>query len=383
MLNQVLSGCRTQAGDVTLRIRLLEGSIPAQLVREFQRQLEQNATLNVLPQPQLSNLFELLERWHSPAAAEGDRSSLSFSLPRNRSEAPAIADLVTLGDYWLTTAIQQGLIQPLDIESLSGWEQLPPNWQAFVRRDRQGQLAETGDIWAAPYRWGTMMMAYNVEAFEDLGWTPSDWDDLWRPELRGYLSLLDSPRSVIGLTLKKLGESVNVANLESVPGLASELQQLHQQVKVYSSDAYLQPLLLGDTWVAVGWSTDILPVIDRDQRIAAIVPTSGTVLTSDLWVRPSGAATLTAASEAAIGLPQQWINFCWQPQIANQISLLSLAASPVLVGRDRNQLPNALRNNPLLLPSNAVLQRSEFFEPLADETLNQYRRLWVEVRQRG
>ncbi|MBE9177456.1 extracellular solute-binding protein [Oculatella sp. LEGE 06141] len=384
LLNQLLAGCGAQGRDAALKIRMLDGSIPAQLVREFQRRLEQRVPLNVLAQPQLSDLFDLLQRWNPANDAESrdDRSGLPFSLPFTRSEAPSVADLITLGDFWLTSAIQQGLIQPLEIDTLSGWEQLPANWQAFVRRDRQGQLAETGDIWAAPYRWGTLMMAYSVEAFEDLGWAPTDWDDLWRPELRGYLSLPDSPRSVIGLVLKRLGQSVNAADIASLPELNSELRQLHQQVKVYSSDAYLQPLLLGDTWIAVGWSTDILPVIERDRRIAAVVPESGTILTSDLWVRPATAPPPTATNDGLANLPQRWIDFCWQPQIASQISLLSLAASPVLLGSDRNQLPHALRDNPLLLPSRNIIEQSEFFEPLASETLNQYHRQWVAVRQR-
>ena len=43
--------------------------------------------------------------------------------------------------------------------------------------------------------------------FEELGWKPKDWSDLWRTELRDRISLLDQPREVIGLTLKKMGFS--------------------------------------------------------------------------------------------------------------------------------------------------------------------------------
>jgi putative spermidine/putrescine transport system substrate-binding protein len=360
-LNYLLAGCRT-TGEAALRVRLLANSVPPQILQEFQRRFQ---TVEFANSQQLADLFKLLNVWQTPAPEKP-----RFGLPMAAKPA-VIDDLVTLGDFWLTAAVQQ-LIQPLPLETISGWQQLPPAWQRLVRRDAQGQLSDTGQLWAAPYRWGSLVIAYNVEQFKQLGWSPSDWKDLWRPELKGNLSLLDSARTTIGLTLKKLGQSVNTNNLEAVPNLLTELQSLHQQVKFYSSDAYLQPLLLGDSWIGVGWSTEVLPLVERDHRIAAVVPTTGTILTADLWVRP------TKADNAAAPV-KEWLEFCWQPKIAEQLSLLSLAASPTLVTRDRAQLPTAIQQSPLLLPSTEVIERSEFLLPVSNT--DQYRRLWETVRQ--
>lgn len=366
-LNQLLMAC--QRGETAaVRVYLLEGSVPIQILQEFQRRLQQS--ISFLGREQLADLFELLQTWKNPATKP------KSNLPIGSSQPASTADLATLGDYWLTAAIQQQLIQPLPLETFSGWQQLPPRWQQLVRRDQQGQLSETGNLWAAPYRWGSLMIAYNIEAFKKLGWTPTDWKDLWRPELKGYLSLPDNARTVIGLTLKKLGQSANTNDLNAVPNLAAELQALQQQVKFYSSDAYLQPLLLKDTWITVGWSTEVLPLAKRDRRIAAVVPSSGTLLTADLWVRPAGSTSSEATTEL-----QKWIEFCWQPAIAAQLSLLSLAASPVVVASDRSTLPAALQQNSLLLPPAEVLDRSEFLLPLANT--DQYLRQWVTMRQTG
>ncbi|MFM7579284.1 MAG: ABC transporter substrate-binding protein, partial [Microcystaceae cyanobacterium] len=107
------------------------------------------------------------------------------------------------------------------------------------------------------------MIVYRREFFRGLGWPPQDWADLWRPEVTQQLALVDQPREVIGLTLKKLGYSYNTPDLKAVPNLAAQLQTLQAQVKFYSSQYYLQSLLNRDVAIAVGWSNEILPLLSN------------------------------------------------------------------------------------------------------------------------
>jgi putative spermidine/putrescine transport system substrate-binding protein len=352
-----------------LTVRLLNRSIPPQVLNEFRKQLQQSAnaaTLEFAPESQLQTLLTLLQTWKRTAGKEP-----SFALPG--TGAPPIADLVTLGDSWLTTAIQQNLIQPLELSQLKSWSQLPQaqRWQTLVTRNAAGQIDRTGKIWGAPYRWGTTVIAYRQDLFQERKLQPpTDWADLWRPDLQRRISLLDQPREVIGLTLKKLGHSYNTQDLTTIPTLDAELKALQAQVKFYSSTSYLQPLLLGDTWVAVGWSTDVLPLMQRSQQIAAVVPRSGTALWADLWVRP---ANLPAISE----LVKQWIEFCWQPQPAKQLTQISWAASPSLFAAEP---PPDLRQAAIVLPEPAILTQSEFLLPLAEAALAQYRSAWERLR---
>ena len=386
-LSQGLLGCRGSNRPM-LRVQLLENAVPSQLLQKFQQGLEQPATLAFSPNSQIADIYRMLERWQQ--ATTPDQSN-QWRLPLGNRALSPVADLVSLSDAWLAPAIQRQLIQPLPLADVPGWQQLPEAWQAIVRRDRQGMIAATGDIWAAPYRGASLMLAYRVENFNDLGWTPSSWDDLWRPEVQGQVSLPDSARLVIGLANHRLGYSFNRASLDPLPELEQALQSLHQQVKIYSSDTYLQPLLLGDTWLAVGWSSDILPLARRDRRIAAVVPASGTLLSADVWVQPtrsasasdrSAAAETSAATTAASGaLIQQWLEFCWQNEVATQLSLQSSAASPILLTSSRSDLPNALQQDKLLLPDPSVLEQSEFIQPLPDEALTLYRRLWLDLRR--
>ncbi len=367
---QLLAGCNNQDKQ-RLQVQLLKGSIPVQLLGQFEATLKQSANLEFIPVEQLVAALDLLKAWHQPKADNNQSPWRLPTIPIINPPPPEVADLVTLGDFWLEEAIAQKLIKPLEIDSLPQWQKLPQRWQELVKRNAQGKIDPQGKIWAAPYRWGNTVIAYNRNKFESLGWIPTNWSDLWKPELQGQISLPNQPREVIGLTLKKLGYSYNTKNLQKIPELANQLQALHRQVKFYSSDRYMEALILGDTWLAVGWSTDVIPVIQRHQEIAAIVPRSGSAIWADAWVSP----TKSNSNEL---LTQQWIDFCWRESSQKQISILSKSLSPLEVTINPIDIQERLRS--LLLVEAETFAQSEFLLPLSQETKQQYTSLWQTLK---
>ncbi|NJP22282.1 MAG: extracellular solute-binding protein [Hydrococcus sp. CRU_1_1] len=372
---QGLSGCSD--GKTSLSVLLLKDSIPPQLIGAFYKQNSSEKKIRFKPEAQLKDILSLLENWQQkPEDNEGWQNQIPFI-----KKSPTVsANLVTLGDYWLKEAITKKLIEPFNVTDLNGWQQLPPRWQTLVKRNESGNLDENGQIWGAPYRWGSTIIAYRQDKFDELGWKPRDWGDLWREELRDRISLLDNSREVIGLTLKKLGHSYNEKDLSKIPNLKAELFALQKQVKLYSSDRYLEPLVLGDTWLAVGWSSDILGITSRYNEIKAVVPQSGTSLWSDVWVKPSQVEETSVGSDRE-ALLKKWIDFCWQTQSASQITLFTNAASPRILELKADELPKDIRNNPLLLVDASILDKSDFLYPLPDQTQKQYEQLWREMRE--
>jgi putative spermidine/putrescine transport system substrate-binding protein len=374
-LTQFLTGCGGQHQS-TLKVRLLKNSIPALVLSQFRRALGNSYGLDFKTESQLEALFNQLRVYRrQPATNDPKPSGFSIPIPFLRSRNPTQpADLITLGDYWLAKAIEQKLIQPFDPTPLDNWKNLPQRWQKLVQRNEQGRIDPKGQIWAAPYRMGTTVIAYRRDKFKNAGLQPpTDWNDLWREELSRRISLLDQPREVIGLTLKKLGQSYNTQNLDQVPQLKSELQKLQQQVKLYSSTNYLQPLMIGDTWVAVGWSDDLLPVLSQERDIAVVVPASGTALWADLWVKP-------AAINSNPELINQWIDFCWKPDVALLLTQKTQGTSPILLSENRQNLPKALQSNNVLLPDSEVINKSEFLHTLPAKSLQQYQEYWQQMR---
>lgn len=370
-LSQVLFGCGGN-NETELKVQLLKGSIPGQVVNQFQKGLQQQVQLKFAPVEQIQDLFQQLQNWQQKPKATDEQGWRRF-IPFRQGQKPADADLVTLGDYWLKAAIEQKLIQPLQEvqgNELKQWSALDERWKQLVTRNDQGNLDTQGKVWGAPYRWGSTVIVYNRDKFRKLGWTPKDWSDLWRDGVQQRVSLLNQPREVIGLVLKKLGKSYNTENLDQVPDLEKELQTLNQQVKLYSSNNYLEPLIIGDTWLAVGWSSDVLPLLGRYPQLAVVIPQSGTAIWADLWVRPAGITKDT--------LSVQWIDFCWQPSTAKQISVLTKSNSPISTNIVASDIQEPLRS--LLQTDDEVFDKSEFLLPLLPSAIKQYESLFAKIK---
>jgi putative spermidine/putrescine transport system substrate-binding protein len=368
ILGQGLWGCASSPS--ALQILFLKKSISAQLISRFKKEIASENKPSFTAESQLKTIFELLQTWQK---SPSEKSTFLPHLPVINPPPPAIANLVTTGDAWLADAIAKQLIEPLNLSSLSNWDQLAPRWHELVQRNDQGLPDVQGKTWGAPYRWGTTLIVYRKDKFKDLGWTPKNWEDLWRKELKQRISIVDQPREVIGLTLKKMGDSYNPSELNNLPQLRQELIHLHQQIKFYSSTHYLQPLLVGDVWCAIGWSNEILPLLKNNPNLAAVVPESGTSLWADLWVQPK--------SSSSSPLLAEWLNFCWQPDIANQIAFFSDGASPRLETLEKNIILPKVRDNPLLMIPPQLLDRCEFLLPLSPKVQQQFLTLWQELRQ--
>ncbi len=384
-IGSLLGGCSNQSTAATLQLLLLRGSIPQQFIGQFQRAVKPQSgdpvSLRVDSRQQLQALFTQLQTWKQSPLGQTPPSfwdSIPEWVPGLGKPPQRVPELMTLGDFWLETAIRQQLLRPLDVNNLPEWQQLAqiPQFKQLATRSDRGQLDPQGSVWGVPYRIGTTVLAYRRDIFEQRNLQPpTDWSDLWRPDLRRRIGLLDNAREVIGLTLKKLKQSYNTADLASVPNLKAELQALNQQAKYYSSTTYLQPLLLDDVWLSVAWSMDALPLSQRSRQIEVVIPRSGTALSADLWVHPAmGTATLPTTAN-------RWIDFCWQREPALQLSQSTWATAPTLINTPRDQLPRRFQEYPALLPDAATFQQSEFLLPIAPSTAQQYQALWTAMRQ--
>lgn len=356
------AACQRNAENA-LRVAALEGVLSPQMLRDFKETLQEAIALKIKNQESLVALFQQLQAWQQSTQTPGN-----------------VADWALLSDYWLLPAIQQGLISPLDeVDVVPGWEALPKVWSTLLQRNQQGLLTDTGPIWGSPYRWGHLMMVYDRRVFKRFGWEPTTWADLLEPELQRRISLPDHPRLVLGVLLKALGHSANVPNPATEAGVEAALDTLREQVKVYSTTAYLQSLVVGDIALAVGWSHDIQPLLPRYRYLRAVAPLPGTLLTADVWTKPKLNADESQRAIALSPLEQDWLSYWWQPATVTPLSLLSQGLSPLLLADTMPDFPFELAAG-TVMPTSEQLQQSEFIRPLEDAAIANYSQLWQQLR---
>ena len=386
-LGGLLTGC--QRTDVPLiEAYLLRRALPIQLLRRFRSNAqrsnaEQRPSLKIRTKDSLPALYAQLQLWADEKSSRQIRDSGKRSDNNERlTSPPPHIRLLSLGDYWMLQAIQNKLIWPLSSQ-ISGWKNVPEPWRALGRRNDQGQLDSQGQYWGAPYRWGATVLVYRKDKLRSRGIPLRDWSDLWRPELSQRLSLLNQPREVIGLTLKSLGKSYNEADPTSVSNLRQQLQSLHQQARFYSSRNYIQPLLLGDTWVAMGWSTDVLAAIAQNSNLGIVFPQSGSALWADFWVH---AQQMPQDLNRETPWVEKWVNYWWSPEVAHDLSQFTTAISTIPSPSASSQHQLSTLEQRLAASSNGQtglaerLQRSEPILPLATQSLSVYQQLWTETR---
>jgi putative spermidine/putrescine transport system substrate-binding protein len=361
-LEPLLFGCQPASSVDKLKIQFLKGSLPTLLATEFRELIKGDLDISIIAQ--LADSLELLSKWSKPASSAQD-----WRWPWQSPAPLATANLITLGDTWLTGAIEKKLIKPLDPTKISSWKQLDSRWQQLVTKN--------GQVWGAPYRWGSTMLVYRRDRFRQNNLpAPTDWSDLWRPELKGKISLLNQQQEVIGLTLKQLGHSYNT-DPQTVPELLTKLRQLHQQAALYSSDDYLSPLLAGDTWLAVAWSQDVAN-LGRMSNVGLSIPATGTSLWADVWVQPQ-AAQSTANSPTV----EQWIDFCWQPSAVRKISLFTTGLSPLVTkpitdeATSGQSIPGMSNRSGL---NATVFAKGEFLQPPNVDRQKLYQELWQSMQ---
>ncbi|KAG8066122.1 hypothetical protein GUJ93_ZPchr0004g39856 [Zizania palustris] len=372
---------KSYALSVPLRVVALRGSFPPSWIKDFVEVQGKRLKLNPEFRTSLDALF----------------SEMSQCLDKGRihPKSAMASDVVSVGDSWLGYAIHKGLVEPVKNAEEQDWFlSLSDRWKEPQWRSRSKWFNM-----GVPYRWGTVVIAYNRNKFKRHNLKPiQDWEDLWRPELAGKIAMVDSPREVIGAVLKYLGSSYNTNDMESeVSGgketVLESLTQLQKQVQLFDSMNYLKSFGVGDVWVAVGWSSDVIPAAKRMSNVAVVVPKSGSSLWADLWAIPSatkfGTNRTGGRTRGPSPLIHQWFDFCLQSARSLPFRQDVIpGASPLFLENPVPEAPQEQKRKTKLdtnlvrgAPPPEILEKCEFLEPLSEKALDDYR--WLISRMQS
>ena len=264
-------------------------------------------------------------------------------------------DIVVPSTYFVDRMRKQGMLQRLDKKKLSHFNNLNPSLL--------NKAYDPDNQYSVPYFWSTTGVVLNSRYHKAS--TLKKWLDLWQPQYRDQLLLLDDVREVFSMALLALGYSPNERNPLHIRQAYKKLQQLWPNIRLFSADGVKSLYIDEDVTVGMAWNGDSYQAVQANPYLTFIYPAEGFVVSIDSMAIPSGAEHPENA--------YRFINFILRAEIAAKISLTTGYASPNQAAR--KFIPNAILNNPLIYPNAKLLQRS-VVQTDVGEAAAYYHRYW-------
>ncbi len=319
---------------------------------------EEKETINVYNFGDYIN-FDVLEQFEEETGIEVvyDTYANNEDIYTKLKQGGSSFDVIFLSDYSIERTIKEELIVPINWENIPNKDKIDP--------DFQGLVFDPNDEYSAPYMWGTFGILYNKTVVTE---PVTSWDILWDEKHKDEILMLNSQRDTIGVSLLRLGYSMNTRDIAELEEARDELIKQKPIVYAYLGDDIKDALIAEEAALGVVWSGDAMYMIEENPNLAYAIPEEGTNIWFDSMVIPSSVANKEGA--------EKFINFMLRPDIAIQNVDYIGYSTPITEAVE--MLPEEIRNSPIAYPSDAVLEKTEIFRDPSD-VLSVYDRIWTEI----
>ena len=261
------------------------------------------------------------------------------------------ADLVIPTNSMTTRLISLGWLTKLDHAKI-------PNMKN-VRPDLIEGVWDPGAVYSMPYFTGFAGLAYNKA---ETGREITSVDDLWDPKFKGRVSMLSDMQDGLGMIMLAQGvdlADVTVEDVQQASDLVAEKNQ-DGQIRRFTGNDYQDDLTNGNVVIAQVYSGDVAQLQADNLDIKFVVLEGGGTMFIDTMVAPITTENLDGA--------EAWMNFVYDKD--NYAMLTDYVQYiPVLSDMDDAlaKVNPELVDNPLVNPSQEVLDRVQAWPPLKEE----------------
>ncbi|GAA4885654.1 extracellular solute-binding protein [Ferrimonas pelagia] len=268
-------------------------------------------------------------------------------------------DIVVPSTYYIAKMADEGMLKPLDKSLLTNLAHLDP---ALMDKEY-----DPGNTYSLPYIWGATGIGVNTDEV-DIDEITS-WKDLWSPQWRGELMLMNDPREVFHMALRILGYSTNSRNPHEIEEAYQLLTQLMPNALTFNSDNPGAPFAAGDTILGMIWNGSAYEAQKEDPAINMVYPKEGAIFWMDNLAIPAGAKNVEAAHKL--------IDFLLRPEIAAKVC--EEIGYPTPNKTAKGLLDKAFAENPMVFPPAEVIEAGEFQSDVG-EAVEIYDGYWQRLR---
>lgn len=269
-------------------------------------------------------------------------------------------DLIFPSDYMVEKMKSEGLLQKIDFKNI-------PNMK-YIDKSFLNPIYDETNEYSVPYMWGTFGILYNKKMVKE----PVDsWNILWNPKYKGNIMMFDSVRDTMGISLKRLGYSMNTTNPKEINEAMKELMKQKDLVLAYVNDEGKDRLLGEEVAMGIAYSGDAVTLMEENPNLAYAIPKEGTNKWVDAMAIPKSAQNKKEA--------EMFINFLLDPEIA-KMNAEYIGYSTPNVGALK-LLDKEVTSNPVAYPPKSVMDKTETFIDLGNK-LRLYDEAWIKLKSK-
>lgn len=269
-------------------------------------------------------------------------------------------DIAIPSEYMIQKMMKQNLLLKLDHSKIKGLENIDPR---FLNID-----FDEGNQYSVPYFWGTLGIIYNDKFVKEENM--QHWNDLWRPELKNNVMLIDGAREVIGLALNSEGYSLNSKNDTELTQISEKLTGLTNNVKAIVADEIKMYMINEESAVAVSFSGEASEMLDNNEHLHYVIPEEGSNLWFDNIVIPKTAKNVKGSYD--------FINFMLRPENAAKNAEYIGYSTPNKKAVEI--LPKEITSDEQFYPDEATMKNLEVYEDLGSKYLEIYNDRFLEFK---
>jgi spermidine/putrescine transport system substrate-binding protein len=267
-------------------------------------------------------------------------------------------DLILPSSYYLTRLKKSNLLLPLDKNKLSNLHN--------IDADFMNKPYDPRNQYSIPYLWGLTGILYNQKYIKN---DIRKWQDLFNPDFKNQLLLLEDMREIFDIALLTLGLKPNSTNPQAIKIAFEKLQTLMPNVKIWNSESPKVAFINEDVKIGIAWNGEAYMASKHNNNLKFVLPAEGAILWMDNLAIPKGAKNIENA--------YKFIDFILRPEIAQYITQEIGYSTPN--GAAFAMLPLEVANNQIAYPSKEYIKKC-FFQEDVGSKLKLYMEYWEKLR---
>ncbi|VEF46317.1 extracellular solute-binding protein [Bacillus freudenreichii] len=268
-------------------------------------------------------------------------------------------DIAVGTDYMVEIMRKEGLLDPINLDNITNLNNIDDQ---FLNKS-----FDPGNEYSIPYMWGGAFIAYNKDAVDS---EITGYKDLWKPEFKNSLVVLDDQRVMLGIANKIQGESMSSTDPNIIEKSKEMLVDLLPNIKAFDSDTQKTMLLNGEAKAGIVWGAEAYLAHSENPAIETVLPEEGMYLGIDCFIVPKGAPNKRTA--------EAFIDFVLRPEISAEITEDFPYSNPNKAAHEL--IGDEIMKHPAVNPPEEELEKGEFLKDLGEAVLD-YDRAWSEIKQ--